>query len=127
MNQVDIPQASNASLGARVRILFVGLAMLIGGCAEPGVNAQLPPLVEDKKPVSQDYVGLSESQARDLARDRETPFRVVTRDGVSLMVTFDFVRGRINADIVDGVVVAYAIEGAERRTKQGPGAAKTPK
>ena len=97
--------------------MFVGLAMLIGGCAEPGVNAQLPPLVEDKKPVSQDYVGLSESQARDLARDRETPFRVVTRDGVSLMVTFDFVRGRINADVVDGVVVAYVVgrQGYPRR------------
>ena len=119
MNQVDIPQASNASRG-EVRILFVGLAMLIGGCAEPGVNAQLPPLVEDKKPVSQDYVGLSESQARDLARDRETPFRVVTRDGVSLMVTFDFVRGRINADVVDGVVVAYVVEGAKQRPPKYP-------
>ena len=126
MNQVEIPQASNSSRGARVRILFVGLAMLIGGCAEPGVNAQLPPLVEDTKAVLQDYVGLSESQARDLARDRETPFRVVTRDGVSLMVTFDFVRGRINADVFDGVVVAYAIEGAERQTMKDPAAAKTP-
>ena len=70
MNQVDIPQASNASLGARVRILFVGLAMLIGGCAEPGVNAQLPPLVEDKKPEC----WLERVAGRDLARDRETPF-----------------------------------------------------
>lgn len=126
MNQVEIQPASIVSLGARVRILFVGFAMLVGGCADPGMNAQPPPLVEDKNPVSQDYVGLSESQARDLARDGGTPFRVVTRDGVSLMVTFDFARGRINADVLDGVVVAYAIEGAERQTMKDPAAAKTP-
>ena len=125
MNQVEIPQASNSSRGARVRILFVGLAMLIGGCAEPGVNAQLPPLVEDTKAVLQDYVGLSESQARDLARGCDTPFRVVTRDGVSQRVTFDFVRGRINADVRDGVVVTYTVEGAKQRPQKAPPAVKT--
>ena len=40
------------------------------------------------------------------------------------MVTFDFVRGRINADVVDGVVVAYVVEGAKR--PQSTLAVKTP-
>ena len=119
MNQRAIPQASDLSLGVNVRALLVGFALLVGGCTEPGVMAQRPSPVEDEA-VLQDYVGLSESQARDLARGRETPFRVVTRDGVSQMVTFDFIRGRINADVRDGVVVAYAVEGTKQRTKKEP-------
>lgn len=75
--------------------------------------------------VLQDYVGLSESQARDLAQGRDTPFRVVTRDGVSQRVTFDFVRGRVNADLREGVVVAYAVEGAKQRPQKAPPAVKT--
>ena len=124
MNQRAIPQASDLSLGVRVRALLVGFALLVGGCTEPGVMAQRPSPVEDEA-VLQDYVGLSESQARDLARGRETPFRVVTRDGVSQMVTFDLIRGRINADVRDGVVVDYAVEGTKQRTKKDP-AVKTP-
>ena len=119
MNQRAIPQASDLSLGVNVRALLVGFALLVGGCTEPGVMAQRPSPVEDEA-VLQDYVGLSESQARDLARGRETPFRVVTRDGVSQMVTFDLIRGRINADVRDGVVVAYAVEGTKQRTKKEP-------
>ena len=126
MNQRVMPHARNLSFAVTVRAFLVGWAMLLGGCAEPGVKVQPPPPVEDTKAVLQDYVGLSESQARDLARDRDTPFRVVTRDGVSLMVTFDFIRGRINADVRDGVVVGYAIEGTRQQTKKVPSAAKTP-
>ena len=81
--------------------------------------AQRPSPAEDNA-VLQDYVGLSESQARDLAQSRDTPFRVVTRDGVSQRVTFDFVRGRINADVRDGVVVTYTVEGAKQRTQKVP-------
>ena len=109
MNQRVMPHARNLSFRVTVRAFLVGLVMLLGGCAEPGVKLQPPPLVKDTKAVLEDYVGLSEFQARDLARGRDTPFRVVTRDGVSQMVTFDFIRGRINADVRDGVVVAYVV------------------
>ena len=124
MNQRARPQASDLSFGVNVRVLLVGLVLLFAGCAEPGVMVQRPSPVEDEAGV-QDYVGLSESQARDLARGRDTPFRVVTRDGVSQMVTFDLIRGRINADVRDGVVVDYAVEGTKQRTKKDP-AVKTP-
>ena len=124
MNHRARPQANNPFLGVNVRVLLVGLALLFAGCAEPGVMSQRSSPVEDAAGV-QDYVGLSESQARDLARGRDTPFRVVTRDGVSQMVTFDFIRGRINADVRDGIVVAYAVEGTKQRTKKDP-AVKTP-
>lgn len=125
MNRRAIPHARIRSVGARLRLLLVGLALLVGGCAESGVTAQRPAPAEDEA-VRQDYIGLSESQARDLARSRDIPFRVVTRDGLGQMVTFDFVRGRINADIRDGVVVAYAVEGAKQRTPNVPSAVKTP-
>ena len=49
----------------------------------------------------------------------------MTRDGVSQRVTFDFVRGRINADLREGVVVAYAVEGAKQRPQKAPPAVKT--
>ena len=124
MNHRARPQANNPFLGGNVRVLLVGLVLLFAGCAEPGVMVQRPSPVEDEAGV-QDYVGLSESQARDLARGRDTPFRVVTSDGVSQMVTFDFIRGRINADVRDGIVVAYAVEGTKQRTKKDP-AVKTP-
>lgn len=120
MNRRVMPHARNLSFGVTVRAFLVGLVMLLGGCAEPGVKLQPPPLVKDTKAVLEDYVGLSESQARDLARGRDTPFRVVTRDGVSQMVTFDFIRGRINADVRDGVVVAYVVEGAKQRPPKVP-------
>ena len=116
MNQRVMPHARNQSFGVSVRAFLVGLAILLGGCAEPGVKLQPPPIVEDTKAVLQDYVGLSESQARDLARGRDTPFRVVTSDGVSQMVMFDFIRGRING----GVVVAYVVEGAKQRPPKVP-------
>ena len=124
MNQRARPQASDLSFGVNVRVLLVGLVLLFAGCAEPGVMVQRPSPVEDEAGV-QDYVGLSESQARDLARGRDTPFRVVPRDGVSQMVTFAFIRGRINADVRDGIVVAYAVEGTTQRTQKDP-AVKTP-
>lgn len=124
MKQRDVKQPENIRRSIS-QALFFSIVMLLVGCAEPSTPVQLPsPAAEDM--MSQDYVGLSEAQARDLARGRDTPFRVVTRDGVSLMVTFDFIRGRINADVRDGVVVGYAIEGTRQQTKKVPSAAKTP-
>lgn len=117
------PHASNPSPEIYLRVLVVGLALLLCGCAESRVMAQRPSPAQDNM-VLQDYVGLSESQARDLAQSRDTSFRVVTRDGVSQRVTFDFVRGRVNADLREGVVVAYAVEGAKQRPKKVPPAVK---
>ena len=123
MTHRAMPHASNPSLEVYLCVLVVGLALLLSGCAESRVMAQRPSPAQDNA-VLQDYVGLSESQARDLAQGRDTPFRVVTRDGVSQRVTFDFVRGRINADVRDGVVVTYTVEGAKQRPKKVPPAVK---
>ena len=58
------------------------------------------------------YIGLTLDQAQTAARQRNEKFRVVKRDGVDLPVTLDFVYGRINAEILDGLVVSFSVEGA---------------
>ena len=57
------------------------------------------------------YVGLMLDQAQVAAGERNDRFRIVKRDGLDLSVTFDFVYGRINAELVDGVVVGFSVEG----------------
>ena len=57
------------------------------------------------------YIGLTLDQAQAATGKRNDRFRVVKRDGVDLPVTFDFVYGRINAEIVDGLVVGFSVEG----------------
>ena len=124
MNQRARPQASDLSFGVNVRVLLVGLVLLFAGCAEPGVMVQRPSPVEDEAGV-QDYVGLRESAARGLARGRDRVASQQLRLPSPPTVTFDFIRGRINADVRDGIVVAYAVEGTKQRTKKDP-AVKTP-
>jgi hypothetical protein len=60
-----------------------------------------------------DYVGLTEAEAAVLAEENGVPFRVVERDGEMLPTTKDYRPGRINAVVVDGVVVSYTVEGAD--------------
>ena len=61
------------------------------------------------------YIGLTVKQAQVAAVGRNERFRVVKRDGVDLPVTFDFVDGRINAEVVNGVVVGVSVEGSSKQ------------
>jgi hypothetical protein len=58
-----------------------------------------------------DYIGLTETEAEMYAAAQGDVFRVVDRDGERLMVTEDFVPGRINAFVVGGTIVSYEVEG----------------
>lgn len=58
-----------------------------------------------------DYVGLDEAEAEELASQNEVPFRVVERDGAMLPTTRDYREGRINAVVEDELVVSYTVEG----------------
>jgi len=62
---------------------------------------------------SQAYVGLTEEAALAKAAKANTPARVVERDGEALPVTMDYVFGRLNFSIKDGVVYKVAVEGGE--------------
>lgn len=66
------------------------------------------------------FVGLTLDQARSLAKERQHPFRVVKLDGADLQVTYDFIPGRINAEVGSGVVVAFAVEGGGSAKKPAP-------
>ena len=89
----------------------------IGGVAYE-VNSEKPPVIL-QPPVKESseftYIGLTVEQAQVAAGGRNERFRVVKRDGVDLPVTFDFVYGRINAEVVDGVVVGVSVEGSSKQ------------
>ncbi|MDP6186163.1 MAG: hypothetical protein QF863_02955 [Pseudomonadales bacterium] len=42
MNLRVVPHARNLSFGVTVQAFLVGLVMLLGGCAEPGVKLRRP-------------------------------------------------------------------------------------
>ena len=75
-----------------LRVLLASLPLLGLDCAMP--------FQEPRPEISQlteRFIGLTETQARALARSRNVPFCVVQRDGKDIAVAFDFRRGLINA------------------------------
>lgn len=60
--------------------------------------------------ASNDYLGLTETEAISLAEDNGVPFRVWQRDGEFYAVTMDYVVGRITATIENGIVTDYSVE-----------------
>jgi hypothetical protein len=92
------------------RVLLASLLLFVSGCEMP---YDQPPveILEPTEGLREGFVGLTETQARALARSRNVPFRVVHRNGKDLAVTFDFRRGRVNAEVRENVVVAYSVEG----------------
>lgn len=66
---------------------------------------------DEPVPSESDYIGLSVEQAEQKAEQENTRFRVIMRDGESLPATMDFVLGRINAEVSNGIVTGYDVEG----------------
>ena len=60
-----------------------------------------------------EYIGLTEEEALQKAKESDTPARVVERDDESLPVTMDFVFGRQNLYVRDGRVYKVTTEGDE--------------
>lgn len=60
---------------------------------------------------SQAYIGLAEADALTKAKKADVPARVVERDGDTLPVTMDYVFGRLNFSVKNGVVYKVSIEG----------------
>jgi hypothetical protein len=56
------------------------------------------------------YIWLTVDQVAELAEKNGDVFRVVNIDNEAQIVTMDYVIGRINASIVNGIVTAYSIE-----------------
>ena len=102
-----------------LRVLLASLPLLGLGCAMP-FQEPLPEILQPTEGLTEGFIGLTETQARALARSRNVPFRVVQRDGKDLAVTFDFRRGRINAQVRENVVFAYTVEGEPGEKVQKP-------
>lgn len=58
----------------------------------------------------EDYAGLTEQEALDIADKEGRAARVVERNGEALPVTMDFVEGRLNFSIEDGKVSKVHVE-----------------
>lgn len=78
----------------------------IGGATFTNINHQ-------QTSDGQAYVGLTEEAALAKAAKANTPARVVERDGEALPVTMDYVFGRLNFSVKDGVVYKVTVEGRE--------------
>lgn len=59
------------------------------------------------------YLGLTEEEAEAQAEVDDRPFRVGARDGEQLMLTEDYVVGRITVSLQDGVVTAATVEATD--------------
>ncbi len=59
------------------------------------------------------YIGLTEQTALEKATAENKTARVVEREGEPLMVTMDYLPGRLNLSIKDGKVYKVQVEGEE--------------
>jgi hypothetical protein len=94
------------------RILFFVVATtLIGACAVDGAPdpPAEPVCITDAFGAEPDFVGLTETQADELAADLGLEVREVGRDGECFAVTDDFRQDRINLEFAGAEVIAAAI------------------
>lgn len=59
------------------------------------------------------YVGMTEAAALSQAKETNVPARIVERDGESLPVTMDYVEGRLNLYVKNGIVYRLTVEGSD--------------
>ena len=69
-----------------------------------------PEATVDTSAIAASYVGLSLDDATAQAAANNTVLRVVVQDGEALPVNFEYLVGRINATIDDGVVTSVEVE-----------------
>ena len=64
----------------------------------------------EKSEEKDEWVGRTEAAAISYAERKKIPFRVIQRDGEYMIVTQDYVKGRVNAVVNKGIVTGYSIE-----------------
>ena len=95
------------SAGGPDPILFVDSTGSISLSATP--PAADPGPSDPSTDPTADYIGLTEIEAAQLADSRGVAFRVSSIDGEPLALTLDFAVDRVNADLVDGIVIAVTL------------------
>lgn len=68
---------------------------------------------DEAEVVANAYLGLTEAEAEQQAEVDGRQYRVGARDGEQMMLTEDYVVGRITVTITDGVVTAATVEATD--------------
>ncbi|MDN5819335.1 MAG: hypothetical protein L0H36_02025 [bacterium] len=81
----------------------------------PNNHQSLEELPDDKEINSnseygEQFLNMTEAEARAVAAADNRPVRVVRRDGSSMIVTMDLIPGRLNLSIEDGIVTGVKEE-----------------
>lgn len=77
--------------------------------SNPCLGAGGPADAPDSGPDTDQYLGLSEQEADDLAQDNGFTLRVAGRDGECFALTMDYRQDRVNVYLDDDVVTAATI------------------
>lgn len=92
-------------------MLFLA-TLYLSACS--GMSKTDTPALSGASEPSATYIGLSVDEAQMKAEAEGVPFRIVVRDGVHLPVTLDYRPGRINAEVLQNIVMDYEVEGEAR-------------
>ena len=74
-----------------------------------GVALPDPVCIGENEDLLPEYVGLSESEATDLAQEQGLQVREVGRDGECFAITMDLRDDRVNLEFAEDVVIGAAI------------------
>lgn len=99
--------------------LVAVLALFAAACGDddtdvttPGAGGDALPAAEcigENETILDEYVGLSEGEATDLAAEQGLDVREVGRDSECFAITMDLRDDRVNLEFADDVVIAAAI------------------
>ena len=92
-------------------ILLLLAALALSGCAADGAPVPVVEpvcITDDVFPSADEFVGLTEQEAIDLAAERGLEVREVGRDGECFPVTDDLRQDRINLEFTGDQVIAAA-------------------
>ena len=94
-------------------LIIAALILILGIITTLGTSQDIDPAATDAE-VSlseRDYAGLTLEQALEKSGSLNIPFRIVILDGQPQPTTRDYLPGRINATVTNGVVVSFEREG----------------
>ncbi|MEM7696982.1 MAG: hypothetical protein AAF236_01095 [Verrucomicrobiota bacterium] len=74
-------------------------------CNQEDASIEQPPGAPAAVAGDEIYLGMTESSAMDLAKERGQPARVIKRNGESLSTTEDYRTERVNFEIENGKVI----------------------
>lgn len=100
--------------------LTIALVLVLAACGNDDTEAATngaagsdpmpePVCLADEQEILDEYVGLTEDEAADLAADQALDIREVGRDGECHAITMDLRDDRVNVEYVGDVVVGAAI------------------